>query len=362
MSDNDTDGRNNSNNDQELDSIQNAEQPEVVEEVVKQDDSSLLKANDETPDITPQATHPDKSVSTSADDSATTPSFGQILRDERIRRSLSVGEVARRLRLSEQQVEAIEAQDFAKLPATTFLRGYVRNYANLLQLANVNQLLESLPQPTPAHNLYPSAHLSQRFKAIEPVSKRNRGGRGLLYTVVVMVLGFLAYGLYQNGSPEEESSYLLDSFDAAALSSSEIGSNNQAAIDLPLPLSPSSSLELPFSPPAAESNAQTGAVVLPGLPTSPNPTPVEAGISDSDEKVLHFSFSRDSWVKVKDSNGKVILEKTHARGTEQRIKGKPPLYLVIGNAHGVSLIYNGRLVDLAPYTRGNDDVARFSLE
>ncbi|HNR10907.1 MAG TPA: DUF4115 domain-containing protein [Nitrosomonas europaea] len=44
------------------------------------------------------------------------------------------------------------------------------------------------------------------------------------------------------------------------------------------------------------------------------------------------------------------------------MEGKPPLYLVIGNAAGVSLTYNGRKVDLAPYTRGNDDVARFSLE
>ena len=361
MSNNDTDERNKLNNDQEPDSIQNAEQPEIVEEIVKQDDSSLLKANDDAPDVTPQVIHADKSVNTSTDDSATTSSFGQILRDERIRRSLSVGEVARRLRLSEQQVEAIEVQDFAKLPATTFLRGYVRNYASLLQLADVNQLLESLPQPTPAYNHYLSENLSQRFKAIEPVSKRNRGGRGLLYTVVVVVLGFLAYGLYQNGNPEEESSYLLDSFDAAALSSPETGNNNQAAIDLPLPLPPSPSLELPFPPPVAENNKQTGDVALPDLP-SLRSTPVEAEISDSGEKALHFSFSRDSWVKVKDGDGKVILEKTHARGTEQRIKGKPPLYLVIGNAHGVSLIYNGRLVDLAPYTRGNDDVARFSLE
>jgi cytoskeleton protein RodZ len=365
MKDNDTDGREEFGTDRESDMIRNTDGPETVGEAVNQDDRSLPCASEEISIPPSQITEDDRlaDISTkSAANTEITPGFGQILHDERIKRGLSVGEVARRLRLSEQQVEAIEAQDFAKLPAVTFLRGYVRNYANLLQLEGVNRLLESLPRSTPAHT-YSNEYLSQRFKSIEPVSRRNRSSRGLLYFAVILVAVFAAYGLYQHGGLEQESSYSLDSFDVTALSDPETG-NDQAAVDLPLPLSPSSSLELPFSPPTVGNNIPltSGTAVLPDPSISSESTPDMTEDSGDGKKSLHFSFSRDSWVKVKDGDGKVILEKTHSRGTEQMVQGKPPLYLVIGNAPGVNLTYNGRTVDLVPYTRGSDDVARFSLE
>lgn len=361
MRENDTDGRIKPDDNQGADGAQRAKQSGRIAGTGNQKSALSRQADNETPELISRTMQTNLSMAAASTDRDTNSDFGQILRDERIRRNLSVGEVARRLRLSEQQVEAIEAQDFSKLPSAAFLRGYVRNYANFLQLANVNQLLASLPLSTTTH-AYPGENLSQRFKSIEPVFRRNRNRRGPLYVIMILVLGGLTYELYQNGNLEEESSYLLGSFDASTLSGSETGDSNQAAIGSPLPIPPASSLAFPFPPSVSGGNTQPGAVISPAPPTSVESIPIEAGASDSGEKALHFSFSRDSWVKVKDSDGKVILEKIHARGTEQEIKGKPPLYLVIGNASGVKLTYNGRIVDLAPYTRRNDDVARFSLE
>ena len=58
---------------------------------------------------------------------------------------LSVADVARSLRLSVRQIEAIEADDFDKLPGKTFLRGFVRNYAKLLNI-DPEPLLEACQQ------------------------------------------------------------------------------------------------------------------------------------------------------------------------------------------------------------------------
>ena len=57
-----------------------------------------------------------------------------LLRDARLARGLSVQEVARQLRLSIRQVTALEEDDYSKLSSGTFLRGFVRNYAKLLQV------------------------------------------------------------------------------------------------------------------------------------------------------------------------------------------------------------------------------------
>jgi cytoskeleton protein RodZ len=61
------------------------------------------------------------------------------------------------------------------------------------------------------------------------------------------------------------------------------------------------------------------------------------------------------------SSGKTIFTRLNPAGSEQRVSGKPPLMLVIGNARSVQVTYNARPVDLGPYIV-RDDVARFTLE
>jgi cytoskeleton protein RodZ len=76
---------------------------------------------------------------------------------------------------------------------------------------------------------------------------------------------------------------------------------------------------------------------------------------------LRFAFDKDSWVQVREGSGKTIFTRLNSAGSEQRVSGRPPFTLVIGNAHGVRLTYNERPVDLEPHIV-RDDVARFTLE
>lgn len=310
------------------------------------------------------ATSVDSLADSGKNSSEITPNFGQRLRAERIRRGMSIGEVAHRLRLSEQQIEAIEAQNFSKLPAAVFLRGYVRNYANLLQLDDTTLLVEAVSQSKPVDSIFTGKSSARRFKAMEPVSQSRHGSRsGWLLYIVVIAAAFTAYGLYHEEIPEQVASYMSDDGDRVAQPADVNNEHGQATLDLALPLSSTTSASPSMVLPApAEVNLPPVAAILP--PPSVSPTPVVETTKDlgNNKKSLHFIFSKDSWVKIKDSKGQIVLEKINPRGTEQIVEGEPPLYLVIGNAAGVNLTYDGRKVDLAPYTRGNDDVARFSLE
>ena len=59
---------------------------------------------------------------------------GGALRVARENQSLTVHEIASRLRLSPKQIEAIEADNFAILPEPTIVRGFIRNYAKQLKI------------------------------------------------------------------------------------------------------------------------------------------------------------------------------------------------------------------------------------
>ena len=75
--------------------------------------------------------------------------FGASLRRERELRKISLAEVAEGTRIHPKYLEAIEKEQFEKLPGLTFLKGYVRAYGDFVGL-NVEELMLRL-EPLIAH-------------------------------------------------------------------------------------------------------------------------------------------------------------------------------------------------------------------
>ena len=59
---------------------------------------------------------------------------GQALAAARAELKLSQADVSQQIKYSVKQIIAIEADDYAKLPGNTFVRGMIRSYAKLLQI------------------------------------------------------------------------------------------------------------------------------------------------------------------------------------------------------------------------------------
>jgi cytoskeleton protein RodZ len=78
------------------------------------------------------------------------------------------------------------------------------------------------------------------------------------------------------------------------------------------------------------------------------------------ERLVRLVFDEESWVEIRDSAGNVIFSQLNQAGSERHIYGRPPLSLIVGNAHGVRLTYNEQPVDLERHTKV--DVARLTLE
>src|SRR5574340_59320 len=61
-------------------------------------------------------------------------SVGETLRRERLRQNLDLQQVARETKINQKFLEAIESDNYDKLPGGVFAKSFVRQYARLLNL------------------------------------------------------------------------------------------------------------------------------------------------------------------------------------------------------------------------------------
>lgn len=292
-------------------------------------------------------------------------SVGHLLRKARAARNMSIEDVSRQLRLSVQQIEAIEKEDFEKIPGRTFLRGFIRNYANLVQLDPV-PLLQLLPKSTQVISTYERTPFTNKQISFS-TNRENPGNHSLTIVIILFVIILGAYFIFGDVSWNKNSETGFSSEEAKFESGT-------TSVEIQLPLSAkANSIDTAQINKATEINHSINSLEKPGVePDTKTETilaenkPIiqetkkTAAIS-SDSGHLNFKFIADSWVKVIDGKGTPLFEQLKKGGSEQIITGKRPLSIVIGNASGVNLTYNDKEIDISSYKR-QDGTARFTLE
>src|SRR5687768_9177008 len=126
---------------------------------------------------------------------------GQLLRAARLEQGISIQDVARQLRFSARQVTALEEDKYDQLAGGTFLRGFVRNYAKLLQLDEA-PLLRVLEQsvPPPVAHIVPLPIEGIPFPANQAQKKRIL----IIAGGAVIALLLLIYEIYRSNEASVE--------------------------------------------------------------------------------------------------------------------------------------------------------------
>ena len=280
------------------------------------------------------------------------PGVGARLRLAREMRSLSVSDVAQTLKLGPRQVEALENGDWQALPGQTFIRGFVRNYARMLQIdqaALMEQLDAQLDKPTDSLNV------SETRRTAMPSSQPRRDRTVVFAGLVLLVLAGVAYVLLPNdlSALRESAQKLIDSLSRKEAAPAS-GSVPAAPVAASEPVFPPGSTQQQVMNPQAQASAEMAPAPLAAAPAA------GAAAAPPGNAQLRFVFSGESWVEVRDRDNKVIFSQRGAAGSEQSVSGQGPLSLVIGFAPGVKLFWHGQAIDLAPHTKG--EVARLVLE
>ena len=282
-------------------------------------------------------------------------SVGVTLREAREKLGLNLADVANRLKFAPRQIEALEQDNFARLPEIAFVRGFVRSYARLLQL-DPDPLLAALPQP-PAQSPVPAANPDNemRFPDLQAARRQNflwlAAGLG-----VAIVLGLF---VWMNDSPPQVPAITPAQPEAVVLP----GAEELAAASHPV------AAPIASSAPAAAPAATVAKALLIGPPVPPSvkaaknvvkvPQP-EPGSPTSQAAPIRLTFAQDAWVEATDKNGIYLMAQLNMGGTERRIRGTPPFFLTIGNASGVRLYYQDKEIDLARFNKAG--VAHLTLE
>jgi cytoskeleton protein RodZ len=282
-------------------------------------------------------TLPNDDLAAPAVDATPMRSAGKLLSEARSLQGLSIADVAARIKFAPRQVEALEADNYELLPELAFVRGFVRSYARLLHLDEVI-ILDALPQTAkqilPLKNLtevpFPTAQSARHINLIWLSAA--------LGLAVILGIGVLFY----HEKPV-----------AKKVNEAKIIENLPVAIQVPAASAVEASSAVAATVPEDKRIENEIAPVV----VAPKTKVVQI---ESNKSPIHLVFLTDAWVDIKDKDGKTLLKQVNAAGSEHWVNGYPPFSLVVGNASGVRLYYEGDEIELKEFTEV--EVARLILE
>ena len=342
---------------------------------------------------------------------------GGLLRTAREAARIDLAELARRTRLEQRVLEALEGDDYQTLPATAFVKGYIRSVARALDIDPAPVLLryaEFVQTEDPGLADFATrspTEITSSSLIIKVIS-------AVLLVGVLLLIALWWQRSYQaTGQTPEELAALSEElatpppdpgiplpYDytivdhsheplgpvrtwrhqtdgsappaeepvapiAIAEPEKEAREAEEARLPDPAPPSePSPPAKPPVDPPVAEKprasvsppeSPATGPTEPPTDPTVLPPAPVAPRPPRGIELVVQGRG--ESWLEVTDSAGKRLFMGTVKPGQRLAMKGRPPYDLVVGFPPAISATFGGSPVDLRARPR-DGSVPRFRLD
>lgn len=301
---------------------------------------------------------------------------GLTLHQARSELRLPVEEVARMLNLSPSHITALENDDYDSLFGPTYVRGYLRSYAQLLGLS-ADTIIES-------YNQLPLPTNSVALKQPAPVPQISSNDRIVKLATLVVVGVLLALTVIWWQSQEDAENRRIaasadrrpDAGSMPAAGSADGGSDRDASATSAPVLPPPTSAEalrqeVRVAAPGADGSGVAARGVAPVPPRSANTAPIASevarptasmttvGQGEGAHARLIVYAAEDCWVDVRDANDNKLLYETVAAGRVVMLEGVPPFSVFLGNVDGIRIEYNGRPYDANRHKRG--PIARFTL-
>ena len=294
-------------------------------------------------------------------------SAGALLRQARQAQGVALGDLAATLKVPVEKLQALEDEDWQRLPDVVFLRALAQTICRTLHL-EAAPVLALLPQ--------------QKVTALAPqgglnAPMRERGVPSILATktqhspwpwvvLLLIVLGGGGYLGVQWMAPEwvrgvpAPSAPAGDSplFSPAGPEESDGGNMGDGAQAGEVPAVQAAALMQPALP--EEEGAQPGfaapAPVAQAEPAAAPAAPAAASVSP----VLRITAKGATWVQVLDAQQRLLIEKILQDGEVFSTSAPKPLTVAVGKADLATVEVNGAPFDVQAVARSN--VARFEVK
>ena len=243
-------------------------------------------------------------------------SIGQLLKQQRDVKSLSLDDVQSATKITVQNLSALEEDRFDSFPNRVYARAFLRDYANYLGLDSADLVARYEEQYHPAR------------EPEETVPKGRPVWAGIGYCLLAVIIlvglgtvGYLGWRAYERSYsvPEPDSQAVVHQVDGDDFSSPPDQSTHPV-------------------------DTQTGEEVQPGDEAQPEEKPEPEQAKLPDKLALQVSAFRDVWIRVK-SDGQTQFAGILPKGETRVVEGKESVSIRAGMAGAVQLKINGKLLE-----------------
>lgn len=315
--------------------------------------------------------------------------IGTRLRAARESKGLTILQAAEKMHLDPRILDALEAEDFAALGAAVYARGHLRHYAELVgeQPLELQELYANSSRAVPVQ-----PDLTRIAHAPVESDSGKLAGSAVVVLVTIAAIGTLWWFLT---SPNEKPhpTQVQDSGQAsptgqpppvAAVGEGGAGADTSVEHSAkgPATVQPGGRTGAGPATRAAAEGARSAAPAVvatngprsgasPGVPTTSTTATTAAaatkGVASTappttrgKDGELTLKFSSDSWAEVYDASGQRLFYDVGAASTAHTVRGPLPMRVVLGNAAGVVLEFNGRPAPI-PSGVASDGSVRFII-
>lgn len=287
---------------------------------------------------------------------------GQMLRSAREKAGKSLQDVSAATRITPTNLAALEAERFSDLPAPIYALGFVRTYANYLDL-DAEEAVRRM-------KLENAGARAAKAVSFPKPTDRGRGPAGRL-ALIALLVALAVYGVWyvtaqtgRNGelifssapppsdtlpaaAPEPEPEQAAPIEEVAAPVSGQ--PDDSAPEDIPDISAPPPELALVTPEPpetvalAPETEISGAVAALPEAP-APEMPPPEIPHDGSASPAVRLLAIADAWIEVKRADGEVITTRVLLAGEEYVPPDEPGLRLTTGNAGALEIYVNGQVV------------------
>ncbi|MFQ3193197.1 MAG: cytoskeleton protein RodZ [Colwellia sp.] len=298
---------------------------------------------------------------------------GQILSEARNKAGLTQQDVADKLNFRLSLVDEIESERFDTSLPETFNRGYLRNYAKLVNVSQ-DDVIVSYQQLNIAKAQ--ASKLQSFSKGTEKLAESNRI-MWISYFILAILIGSSVVWWMQNNKEQDQPQTFQEDVEIKitksatkkneqpdSLAEPQVSESLVAKVDI----DNDNIVEAPAAPSIVLNQEITDTSTLEADTESRNVAEQTeantASVSEADETEVTltnvtFTFSGDCWVNISDATGERIAWGVKKLGYVMKISGQAPFDVTLGKPELVAINFADEVIDMSQFNMGN--IAKFTL-
>jgi cytoskeleton protein RodZ len=265
---------------------------------------------------------------------------GTRLHNAREQTKMSVKHIADKLYLDNRVIEALENDEYDRLPPTIFVRGYLRNYAKLLEISpdSIIESFERIGTQTPQ-----LSSITTQSKRKKPTTSQDLWPTvGTFFVVITLIILAVLWQFYPKPTTDQ----------VVVQAPSEKPTNHDGSWPPPGLYQP---VDDTIKPTVGDSTVPSVSEVN-HTHTKPAPSGEDTEksvppIIPAGQQTMRVHFKDRSWMRIIDKKGQKLYDGIANAGKKLPVDGFPPFKVEVGNVDGVDIEYNGSVNEIKTYPK-----------